>query len=272
MKKLTIIYFQCITSILLSGALLTANAQNLPNVQKVSLRAPENIKIDGKPTEWNNFQAYNYNTNVFYTIANDDDNLYLVLKATDPDIINKIVGGGAMLTISKTGNKDKISISYPVVDTKSSQLIFNLQNKKYVMPDTSAMAVNAVMNSNNAILQKTFKSVVVNGIAGLDTLSVYNEKGIKAAGLFDTKKAYTYELAIPLKYLGLSVGQTSKFSYSIILNGCKPREIVKTAIPANESAAYRAGAEAAEAKISLELAQKYSKTDFSGEYTLAKKQ
>ena len=39
---------------------LSANAQKLPNTQETSLRAPANLKVDGKPTEWNNqFQAYN---------------------------------------------------------------------------------------------------------------------------------------------------------------------------------------------------------------------
>src|ERR1700679_721966 len=110
MKTLKNYAFKLIASALLWSICIIACAQNLPNVQKVSLRVPGNVKIDGKPTEWDNtFRAYNYNTNIFYTMANDDDNLYLVVKATDADIINKIVGGGTVLTISKTGNKDKIS-------------------------------------------------------------------------------------------------------------------------------------------------------------------
>ncbi len=40
--------------------------RKLPNVQQVSLRAPANINIDGKTTEWNNrFQAYNDTTHVY---------------------------------------------------------------------------------------------------------------------------------------------------------------------------------------------------------------
>ena len=58
-----------------------ANAQKLPNVQQASLRAPENVKVDGKPTEWGDkLQAYNKATDVFYTIANDYNNLYLIIQ------------------------------------------------------------------------------------------------------------------------------------------------------------------------------------------------
>ncbi|MGZ3761321.1 MAG: hypothetical protein ACXVJC_15585, partial [Mucilaginibacter sp.] len=197
------------------------------------------------------------------------------VKATDPDIINKIVGGGVTLVITKPGKKnapDKISINYPVVDNKSAQLIFNLQNPKGSIPDTSAYIINAIKNSNNAILQKTFKTIVVTGIPGLDTLSVYNDQGIKAAGLFDNKKAYTFELAIPIKYLGFYADNVSTFRYNIILNGCKPRDVAKINAPAGASDEYRAGFEQGIRDVSLRLAQKYSPTNFGGEYTLAKKQ
>src|ERR1700744_4874348 len=109
--KLTGIFF-------LSAICLTANAQKLPNVQPAGIRAPADIKMDGKTTEWNNqFQAYNRATDIYYTLANDDDHLYLTVQATIPDIINKIIGGGITLTIQKSGkknDKDGISITYPI--------------------------------------------------------------------------------------------------------------------------------------------------------------
>lgn len=53
-------------------------AQKLPGVQTSSLWAPENLKIDGKTTEWNGtFQAYNKAADIFYTISNDDKNIGL---------------------------------------------------------------------------------------------------------------------------------------------------------------------------------------------------
>ena len=47
-----------------------------------------NLKIDGKANEWGeSFAASNKRTSLLYSLANDDKNLYLVIKA--PVIINK---------------------------------------------------------------------------------------------------------------------------------------------------------------------------------------
>src|SRR5476651_1199450 len=106
---------------------IQVDAQKLPNVQQTSLRAPANIKIDGKTTEWDNqFQAYNRATDVFYTLSNDDSNLYLIIQATDEDIIRKIINGHVSFTISKSGKKsdqDAAVITYPVFDRKDKPSI-----------------------------------------------------------------------------------------------------------------------------------------------------
>jgi len=52
------------------------------------------VRIDGKITEWGNFQAYNPATEISYTMANDNDKLYLVCSATQPEVIQKIIEGG----------------------------------------------------------------------------------------------------------------------------------------------------------------------------------
>jgi len=83
-------------------------AQNLPNAQQRSLWAPATIKIDGKPTEWNNqFQAYNHATDILYTISNDNDNLYLIIQASKPRIIDKIIDVGVTFIINTAGKKKR---------------------------------------------------------------------------------------------------------------------------------------------------------------------
>jgi len=102
--------------------ILGATAQKLPNVQQKSLRAPANVKVDGKATEWDDsFQAYNHATDVYYSLANDDNKLYLVVQAKDNQIINKIIGGGIEFTIQKSGkknDKDGVTVVYPLFDPK----------------------------------------------------------------------------------------------------------------------------------------------------------
>ncbi|MDB5029525.1 MAG: hypothetical protein JWP71_246 [Mucilaginibacter sp.] len=249
-----------------------ANAQKLPNVQQISLRAPANIKIDGKLTEWGDqFQAYNHATDIFYRMANDDENLYLTVQAVDPDIINKIVDGGVTLTIQKsTDKKDKnnISITYPVADRKN-HLMFNLRNRKGFVPDTSARAADSTMLYNNKKLEINCKWIRIKGIPDLDTLlSVYNIDGIKAAGLFDRRKIYTFEISVGLKYLRFSANDAIKFAYHIRVNGGRP---ITPPTPDNGASATAPGVVRILAVSARLDGIRTTPTDFWGEYTLAKK-
>lgn len=83
-------------------------AQKLPNIQEASIRAPANIKIDGNLNEWNNqLQAYNKVDGLYYTVSNDDINLYLTLIAPYKFAAEKIVRGGVMFSVSKIGDKKR---------------------------------------------------------------------------------------------------------------------------------------------------------------------
>jgi len=258
MKKSTTFIKSVLLSVLL-GAGFTAGAQKLPNTQQESLRLPANIKIDGKAVEWNNqFRAYNKSTDIFYTIANDDDRLYLIIQATDPSIINKIIGGGITFTIQKTGKKDDkggISITYPYFDKKSKPA-FNLA---YLYDNAATINKDSIIAVYNKTLESKSQQIKVTGIAGLDELiSVYNQDGIKTAQLFDNKPAYTYELAVDLKQLGLSTGNPAKFAYHINLG----------ASIADNLSRMRNFTVGADGETSHPAA---AYTDFWGEYTLAGK-
>lgn len=205
-------------NVLLSIALLftfsVTQAQKLPNIQTANLKAPTNTKVDGKATEWGGMQAYNKATEVSYTIANDANNLYLVIQTADPDIIHRIVNGRVTLTINKAGKKSEdnaVAISYPVFE-KGNRPGLSLREKL-----TTSKIADSLMLTNNRRLETTAKLIKVTGVAGLDTLiSIYNEKGVKAAATFDNKMLFTCEMAISLKLLDLSNG---KFACNIRLNG-----------------------------------------------------
>ena len=248
---------------------LSAAAQKLPNKQTAGLHAPANIKIDGKDTEWHNqFRAYNNATECFYTMANDNENLYLSIQATQPDIINKIMSGGVTLTIQKTTKKDEknsVSITYPVAENKP---YFGLRRKKNIEEDTTAKTADSVMKRNNALIAKNCKWIGVTGIPGVDSLtSIYNVNGIKAAGLFDNKKVYTCEFSITLEHLKVAIASGRTFNYHIRLNGSKT-PVMFTAVsasPGNEAAMQQFIEKANAMGI-----QQAAPTDFWGEYTLVK--
>ena len=189
-----------------------ANAQKLPNVQEKSVRAPATIKIDGKRPEWDNqIQAINKATSILYTISNDDDKLYLAVLAADEDIANKIINAGITFTINGSGK---------AYDEGGMAITFPFLYKDDHRPNLPLLDYNKEIAVWNKQLTDKTKDIRVAGIKGVkDTISIYNMEGIKVAALFGDDAVFTWELAIPLKYLGLSVNDLKPFVYNIKLNG-----------------------------------------------------
>ncbi len=203
---------------------ISARAQKLPNIQTINLRAPAKVKVDGRATEWKNqFQAYNKATDVFYTMANDDNKLYLVIQSADEYIIKKMLWGRTILTISNTNKKtdNGITISYPIINRNDRPFINFKDKPKIITGNARSVAeADSFMNANNKRLAEKLKFIKVTGFKDIDDtlISVYNTNGIKAMSGFNNKMAYTYELAIDLKLLGMDVNTTEKFYYNLTLS------------------------------------------------------
>jgi hypothetical protein len=252
-------------TILLYVSVFTANAQKLPGIQSVSLRIPAGSKIDGKSTEWNNvFQAYNKSTNIYYTLANGDDNLYLAVQVTDPLIIRKIINGGITLTVNNGA-----AITYPVF-TKTNRPFINLNDKPAHSKDPTLD--KKLLDSFVYVINKRFadksKEIKVQGVQSItdSLISIYNENGIKAAVLFDDKAVYNYELAVPLKYWGIATSGLTKFKYTITLNGSSQVDGVTIT-----QMQVTIGPGAPSIPTASDSAILTSPTNLTGEYTLAVK-
>ena len=129
-----------------------------------------------------------------------------------------------------------------------------------------------VWNERFALQSKEIKIKGMLSIA--DTLiSVYNDVGIKAALLFDNKKACTYELAIPLKYLELVSSRSDSFEYHVILNGVVTGNDVHVQVSANGRFIDRSspGSITVSLKATPERLMLEFPTEFIGKYTLANK-
>src|ERR1700744_2117622 len=127
-----------------AGLGLIAQAQKLKQVQDGSMRAPANIKIDGKLTEWDDtFKAYNNTTDIYYTVCNDDKNLYLIVKAGTQWIGNKVLAGGINFAIN-TANKKKeegaYTVVFPLIDMAS---IRDQMGQRRVSVNGNAVTVTA---------------------------------------------------------------------------------------------------------------------------------
>ncbi|MFD0749336.1 hypothetical protein ACFQZS_04225 [Mucilaginibacter calamicampi] len=247
-----------LTLIVLAAATAT-NAQKLPNVQKESLRAPVNIKIDGKATEWDNkFKAQNSATELLYTLSNDDENLYLTVQTKFKDVIDKIMRGGITLNVNSTIDRksgNQISLTYPSFDQAGASKVTNmLVVKNYPKANLDEEPVS-IDNLNKAFASQS-KVIDVKGINGIPNgeVSIYNENGIQVAAHFDDEYGYTCELAIPVKYLSLPDNGSKPFSYQLKVN--EPKQF-----------SPKAGNRPPPPMKMTSVAA----TDTWGEYTLAKK-
>ncbi|MBC8984728.1 hypothetical protein H9X96_02945 [Pedobacter sp. N36a] len=227
-----------IPSFLLLLAVSSAGyAQKLPDVQTNGLYAPAGIRADGRNTEWNDsFQALNKRTNIYYTMANDDNNLYVAIKSTEASNNTKILAGGITLSINPDGKKkekESITLTYPVVNRANMRPGGGqggggrrTMMMGTVMGSASAGQVSKLQrDSMMAEMQKKqlaqVKEIRINGFKNTaDTLiSIYNEYGIKAVASITKDHALFYEIAIPLSALGIAKDSATEFAYNIKLNG-----------------------------------------------------
>jgi hypothetical protein len=214
MKKL--ILFNVV--LLFAGLKIFAQS-HLKNVQATSVWAPANVKIDGKINEWeDNFQAYNKSTRLFYTLANNEKYLYLAITSTDAQNNTKIAAGGITLTINTAGkkkDKDAFMLTYPVISSTGRGRGRGGRRQASSGDDTAAT------NAAHKQFIESSKEIKVFGFKDVDDtlISIYNEYGIKTAIGYDSLGNYNYELAIPLKLLGLSPDNTGEIAYNVKVNG-----------------------------------------------------
>jgi len=255
------------------SASFAANAQKLPKVQTESVYAPANIKIDGKPTEWDGkFQAYNVSNHLFYTLSNDDKNLYLIIHTSAVNTINKIYVGGITFTVNSLSHLGKlpVSITYPVIRGINNAVYMHANDTyREYKKDSIANAQNItdLIHLKNEQFNSIYNELRTSGIKEGDDpfISVYNTDGIKVRALFDSNFAYTYELALPLKYLGQVLDSADKLIFDIKLNG---NDRGNGRFTPNPPRAFRPdGSEI----INMDNLYVTNPTDFKGQYTLAKR-
>jgi hypothetical protein len=253
-------------------AFINATAQKLPNKQETSVRIPANVKIDGKATEWNNkFQAYNKTTDFFYTIANNNDELYLIIQTSDPYVFNKIIDRGLTLSVKNPETGKTASFTFPtaIYNVRNASLSTTLMGHALT---PSANGAEADMIANNKTLRDKHKFIKTDGVEGVDTLvSVYNEDGIHAAELFDGKKVYTLEMGVKRKLMGILSTNGLKIRYKLKVNGFDgPGLDFDRPIFEDERRPTPEQLQKLNADIAARYAKTFGGTDFEGEYTLAK--
>jgi hypothetical protein len=208
------------------------------SAQTTNLRAPANIKADGKLTEWtDSLQAFNSNTKLYYTLSNDDNFLYLTIKSTDATNNAKIQAGGITFTLNPEGKKkteDAFVVTYPVISrpTRAQRgtmrpgggpgfaggaMVFGTMGPG----GTRTAATDSMIDAAHKQFIASSKLISVTGFKDVtdSLISIYNEYNIKAAIGFNKEGNFIYELALPLSTMGLSTAKLKEIAYNVKLNG-----------------------------------------------------
>ncbi len=256
--------------LLMALAFIQVNAQKLPAVQTASLLAPANIKIDGRANEWNNtYQAYNPATEIFYTISNDDKNLYLITYVDWGQVlIHKVLKGGINFQINT--NNHKLNFCYPAFNDPPPKITSGQGGVKSL----TGKEDHPTVVKNNTIFANSAKVIEITGISGITGLiPIYNEHSIIVAGRFDAKLGYVYELAIPLKYLDTTADNPQSIEYKVSIKGkyMKPLpQIIGITRADGTNNTNPADLAALQVQMERASAAQNAETNFTGKYTLAK--
>ncbi len=252
-----------------------AHAQKLPKIQEVSVRAPADIKIDGKADEWKNkYQAFNIANSTYYTVSNNDEYLYLTVHMIGEFANTKVMSGGLTFSVAPaTDAAAKLSVTYPArlrkggkQDTHEDDLRYAAGSyaKRMKDPAFDKAKIPELISQSNAYVKEVYKDIQVigRGFDGSALISIYNPEGFRVAGAFNDEMEYTYELAVPLKYI--KVAANGKISYTVLLNSEATVTVPGAFYISPPMMKNGPGA-------NPDLVFMTTPTEFSGEYTLAKK-
>lgn len=146
------------------------------------------IVIDGNGADWGALpRFFNSDTNVKYEFRNDNQNLYIILKAADRATQMQLMAAGFNVKLKvKTSPPMKVGITFPAI-------------KKADMPTMQTEKLVDKSTSNPNILAKD--TAILDGFQfakGIITSDMKDGKNICFAKSKTAKELVTYEISIPL--------------------------------------------------------------------------
>lgn len=175
------------------------------------------VIVDGKSSEWNiPLKFYDDKSKLQYAIANDNENLYVCIRATDEQTQNKIYGAGMQVILDTIENPRKDNSSPPYI-------LFPIGGKRKGMSTSSEVASGQDLKFSKPIFE--LKTMELSGFSSPLNDGIYpiqNNSGIEVNIRSDSNKIVVYELAVPFKTFyknSISQSDSSKIiSISIVLN------------------------------------------------------
>lgn len=180
-----------------------------------SVKASANNQVDGIPTEWGQpIRFSDSDSGIEYAVANNEDNLFLVFRFTNPQQQMKILASGAKLWLNTDGGNDEQNlIEFPL-------------RREDGMPPRIEHEKNRTIMMEDLLLQKreaVFKGFVKTpqGKKTLDSIGTFQLKL-----LINNDESLVYEAAIPLnKLVDGGLKQSKKaMTIGLTISGLKMNE------------------------------------------------
>jgi len=189
------------------------------------------VIIDGSVSEYQDFRFYNKETKMFYSLYNDNANLYVCLKTNDEAMQMKIMKVGMEIWIDTLEkSKEQNGILFPLAKGNS----INMDGMK---PQTNHEKQKPDFNTvkNNFFLEQNFMILVgfKNTTKGLTSLE--DKSGIKVKINWDSTNSMIYEAIIPFitfyKESLSNIDSTKFFTLTLNINAFSIHEMPQNGGP-----------------------------------------
>lgn len=181
-----------------------------------SLRMENTPVIDAQLEEWGDSLQYHFEAQgMRYSLANDDENLYIAIQVRNPaDQLKAIYSGFTIMVNTEGKQRPGPSVIFPVPDRAALRSM----DAKEEVRQTKDMR-QAGLNMVRAIFVEGFDKIVDGPI------SMENLYGIRTAAKIDSAGMLNYEASIALKQLNLD--KNNPFALNLRINETVSRRITE---------------------------------------------
>ncbi|WP_166586230.1 hypothetical protein [Mucilaginibacter agri] len=213
--------------------LFSAHAKAQAKTDNTLKAPPTEITIDGSLKDWgDSLRYYNEDKKIYYTLANDKDNLYMAIRVNDRTEQIRIIGAGLTLSVNPKGKKkEQYSITFPVGGTDNQPAFGGAgSNGGDKQPNPDELDKQDREEMMRARMTK-LRNIQVTGFPDIesDIITTANTYGIKVALNLDESGQLVYEAAIPLKFFHADAPDKSEWAFNIKINGVTHPNANKTA-------------------------------------------
>lgn len=165
-----------------------------------SLWQNEKLKVKVNEEAWNDSLQFDGKSRMFYSLRNDNENLYISVRAIDDETQNKIMMLGMTIWIDTTGKgKKAMGIHYPL-----GLLNGNREEAKRYIPEHRRMSMAAKMGMKNELLKHMIEMELPGfGLNGKQTIQT-DDAHVNVSMSLDSQGFMNYNAVIPYKAMHFS--------------------------------------------------------------------